>query len=70
MQRFIDYLIAQLDKATAWIGVLGLILYYLNLHTALILLFILLVILPESQFSEMFKKWTSEIRDIEKKHRQ
>ena len=70
MESIINYLTAQLDKMTAWIGLIGLVLTFLGFHGALTTLFLLLIVLPESQFSEMFKKWTKGIRDAEQKHRQ
>lgn len=62
--RVKNYLLSQLDKTTAWIGVIGLTLQFLGLGSFLFLLFVFLVFLPESSFSNLFKKWTGEIRDI------
>ncbi len=66
MEKFFNYCIAQLDKMTAWIGLIGIICLMLGMHTALAIIFVLLIVLPEAEFSELFKRWTKGIREIEK----
>ncbi|MFO0958224.1 MAG: hypothetical protein U0800_12495 [Isosphaeraceae bacterium] len=70
MDKLKDYLLGQLDKLTAWIGLIGLALHFLGFNNLLVFLFVALIILPESQFSDVFKKWTKDIRDADKKYRQ
>ncbi len=65
MDKIKDYLLGQADKMTAWIGFLGLALYFVGLHSALVFLFLLLIVLPESQFSEIFRGWTKKLRDMD-----
>lgn len=71
MDTIIKYLLARADNLTAWIGFIGFFLELL-LHAGhesivMLVLFALLIILPETNFREMFSKWTTEVRDIEKK---
>lgn len=61
-----NYIVSRLDQTTAWVGLIGLVLLMLGLHSFLFILFVLLVCLPESSFSDIFKKWTGDIRDIAK----
>lgn len=61
------YLLNQADKMTAWIGVIGLALLFLGLSSFLFMLFIALIVLPEGKFSNLFKGWTQELRDMDKK---
>lgn len=61
-----NYLLEQADKLTAWIGFVGMILLFLNLHSFLFLLFIALIALPEAHFSSVFKNWTSQLRNAGK----
>lgn len=59
------YLLKQMDKTTAWIGLIGLCLLFLGLSSFLLILFIALIVLPEGQISNVFKGWTKEIREFE-----
>jgi hypothetical protein len=70
MDKFKDYLLGQADKMTAWIGFIGLALFFTGFHSLLFFLFIGLIVLPEAQFSSVFKGWTKELRDIDAKHKQ
>lgn len=65
MDKVKSYLLGQADKMTAWIGFIGLCLIFLGLHSVLIFLFVLLIVLPETQFSEIFKGWTKKLRDLD-----
>ena len=67
MEKFVNYLKAQMDKTTAWIGAIGLVLFFLGLHSLLFVLFILLIILPESNFSDWAKKGAQSVRDLDKR---
>lgn len=62
MQKIKDYLLAQADKLTAWIGFIGIILLFLHLHSFLVLLFLALIALPQDSFSGIFSKWTTQLR--------
>lgn len=67
MEKIKKYLLAQADKMTAWIGFIGVLLLLAGMHSLLIVLFVALIALPESQFSEIFKAWTKKIKDIDGK---
>lgn len=60
------YMLAQLDKLTAWIGLIGLILQALHMQSFLFILFVALIALPEGNFSAVFKKWTKSLKDLDK----
>lgn len=60
------YLLSQADKLTAWIGFIGLALLFVNWTSALFILFVALVVLPEAKFSDTFKEWTKKIKEIDK----
>lgn len=66
MDQVKDYLLGQADKMTAWIGFIGLVLLFLGFTSILALLFVALVVLPETQFSQVFKGWTQTLRDLDK----
>lgn len=70
MDKLKTYLLGQLDKMTAWIGLIGLALHFFGFNSLLVFLFVGLIVLPESQFSDVFKKWTNDIREADKKYRQ
>lgn len=59
---FLKYLFGRLSNTTAWIGVIGLVLLLLGFHTALVVLFVLLFLLPEGNFTELFKGWTQSLQ--------
>lgn len=67
MDKFKDYLLGQADKMTAWVGFIGLLLFFTGFHSLLFVLFIALIVLPEDRFSEQFKAWTAKLRDLDKK---
>jgi len=64
--KAVDYLLGQADKVTAWIGVIILLLALGGFYTLLLVLSVALIVLPETNFSEMFKKWTQYLRDKNK----
>lgn len=64
-ERIWSYILSQLDKTTAWVGLIGIVLYCIHLHTLLIALFVALIILPEGNFSAAFKKMTAGLRSID-----
>lgn len=66
MKKITNYLLGQADKMTAWIGFIGLILLFSHFTSALLLLFIALIVLPEAQFSDLFKEWTKSLRSQQK----
>jgi len=61
-----EFIKSKLDSPNAWIGAIGLILFFLGLHTFLFVLFILLIVLPEANFSDWFSKGAAKIRDLDK----
>lgn len=67
MEKFKKYLLDQLDKTTAWIGLIGLILLFVGWGSALFFLFVALIFLPETHFSEKFKQWTNLVKNFDKK---
>ncbi|MBP3955371.1 hypothetical protein J8F10_08770 [Gemmata sp. G18] len=67
MEQVKNYLLGQADKLTAWIGCIGLVLLFLGFTSILALLFIALVVLPEAQFSQVFKAWTAKLRGLDAK---
>lgn len=67
MRRITEYFLNRADNVTAWIGVIGLILLALHLGSFLFILFIVMIILPETSFSNLFGGWTKELRDIDQK---
>jgi hypothetical protein len=67
MEKFKNYLLGQADKTTAWIGVIGICLPLLGLQSVMFLLFIALIVLPQENFTDFFKKRTQQLRDLDKK---
>lgn len=63
MEKALNYLLAQADKVTAWIGFIGIALLLLNLTSFLALLFLALIILPQDSFSKTFAQWASNLRE-------
>lgn len=61
MDDFTKYIRAQANKTTAWIGAIGLVLLFFGLHGVLWGLALALIVLPEAQFTELFKKWAGKI---------
>lgn len=57
-----EFLCKKLDSLTAWIGAIGLVLFLIHWQSALFILFIALIVLPESKFSDFFKKAAKEVR--------
>jgi len=55
------------DKMSARIGWIGLALLFLGFTSILALLFVALVVLPETQFSRALKAWTTEHRGFDSK---
>lgn len=62
MKKFIAFILEQLNKTTAWVGIIGITLQLLGLQSVMFVLFILLIVLPESNFSSTFKEWTERLR--------
>lgn len=52
-----------MDSLTAWIGAIGIILALFRWETGLLILFVLLIFLPEAKFSEFFQKLSGEIKE-------
>lgn len=67
MEQIKTYLLGQADKLTAWIGCIGLVLLFLGFTSILALLFVALVVLPEAHFSQVFKGWTTKLRELDTK---
>jgi hypothetical protein len=66
MEKFVAYLLDQMNKTTAWIGVIGILLQVFHLQSAMFVLFVLLIVLPETSFSSTFKEWAQKLRDLDK----
>lgn len=64
-ERIKNYFLAQLDKTTAWIGAIIVLLLFIGWSSAIFIFAILLIFLPETEFTGWFGKWTKEIRDFE-----
>lgn len=58
-----EFFIKQLDKTTAWIGLIGLFFLLIGWSSGLFFLFIALILLPETSFSEKFRNWTGKIKN-------
>jgi hypothetical protein len=63
------YLLGRAESVTAWIGFLGFILeIFLHLgsvSTLMLVLFAVLVILPETKVRDVFADWTKKIKSID-----
>lgn len=66
MEKFIAYVLTRLDDPTAWIGIIGLLLMLFGFHSALGMLFVILLVFPETQFNSFFKEWAQKLRDLNK----
>jgi hypothetical protein len=58
-----EFLCKKMDSLTAWIGTIGIFLALFRWETGLLILFVLLIFLPESKFSDFFKKVSGEIKE-------
>ena len=67
MDKIKAYILGRLDNVTAWVGALGIIFQLLGLHTLLFGLFVLLIILPQANFTNFFGGAAKTIRDLEEK---
>lgn len=65
------YLLGRMESLSAWIGMVGIILeIVLHLgHTSLVmlLLFVALIVIPEASIRELFKEWTTKVKDFDSK---
>ncbi len=63
------YLLGRAESLTSWIGFIGFILEIFlhigNVSTLMLVLFVLLIVLPEAKFSEIFQGWTKKIKDFD-----
>lgn len=66
MKEVFTYILSRLDSTNAWFGLLGIILQAIGFHFALIIMFLAMFVLPEGNFSSIFKTWTNWLRKIEK----
>lgn len=61
------YLLGRADSITAWVGFLGfvleIVLHLGNVSTIMLILFLLLIVLPEANFRDLFKSWSKNIKD-------
>lgn len=60
------YMLTQLDKPTAWIGVIILTLQFLHLQSFIFIFAVAMIVLPMDSFTETFKKWTGKLNDLDK----
>lgn len=63
MNKLISYLLSRADSVTAWIGFIGIVLQFLKLDHLLEILFLALIVLPEGNFSALFKNLTEKIKE-------
>jgi len=64
-----SWLVGRLDELTTWIGLFGFILepvLHRDPSTLMLVLFAMLVFIPDAQFSSIFTKWTAFVRDKHK----
>jgi hypothetical protein len=57
-----DFLLNKLDSVNAWIGAIGFVLVLLKFNTMLFIFFSLLILLPDTKFTDLFKLVSDEIR--------
>lgn len=62
----VGYLLQQANKTTAWIGFIGVFLTLLHLYSVLFFIFILLIVMPEANFSNTFREWAKDLQNINK----
>lgn len=58
-----EFICGKLDSLTAWIGAIGIVLALIRWETGLLVLFLLLIFLPEQKFSDFFKKASVTIKE-------
>lgn len=62
------YLLSRTSSLTAWLGVIGFILEIVlhlgNVSTIMLVLFVLLIVLPEDTFRAMFADWSKQIEKL------
>jgi len=66
-KRIKNYFLERLDSFAVWVGIICLLLWLLNLGSFLFIFFLALIFVPEGHFTEVFKKWTKELRDLDGK---
>lgn len=63
-----SYLLNRAESTTAWIGFVGIILEFVlhlgNVSTLMLVLFVLLIVLPEATIKSWFAGWTTKIKDV------
>jgi hypothetical protein len=63
-----NYLLSRAESTTAWIGFVGAILEVMlhlgNVSTLMLVLFVMLIVLPEATIKTWFAGWTTKIKDI------
>ena len=65
----VKFVLSRLDNTTAWVGIIGFTLLLLHMTSALMLLFVALFFVPETNLTDIFKKATSGLRNIEKEYK-
>ena len=63
MDKIKSYVLNQLDELTFWVGVFGLVVWFLLPKSWLLLFFMVLVFLPDIQFTQLIKKGSKAVRD-------
>lgn len=58
-----EFLCNKMDSVTSWIGAIGLILALFRWETGLLMLFAVLIFLPDAKFSGFFAKISGEIKE-------
>jgi hypothetical protein len=63
-----NYLLGRAESLTAWIGFIGFILEIVlhlgNASTLMLVLFVVLIVMPETKFRDLFADWTKKVRDL------
>lgn len=63
-----NYLLSRAESTTAWIGFVGAVLEVMlhlgNVSTLTLVLFVMLIVLPEATIKTWFAGWTTKIKDI------
>ncbi|MGE4043363.1 MAG: hypothetical protein AB7F35_00820 [Acetobacteraceae bacterium] len=69
MEYIKTYLLGQADQVTSWVGALGLVgelILHRDPSTLMLAFFVALIALPQAKFSDMFKGWTTKLREYDR----
>lgn len=68
MDKLKTYLKSRMESLTAWIGFLGIpgeLLLHRDPSTLMFVLFVVLIVAPESFFRDLFKSWSNQINTLD-----